>query len=74
MIELRAKLTAANSTGYQELFLERNEDSDDYKFTLVGDYKDNHIQIDFDPMTAQDLKNLRRAILSVELYHKESNE
>jgi len=56
MFELKAK----NSSGIQTMFLAT--DNGEFWMTLVGDYKGEKIQIDFDEMTVTDLEDMKAAI------------
>ena len=53
-IELR--ITADNSSGYQQLIFQSSQDG--YNITLVGHFNGQPIQIDFDELEQQDIKDL----------------
>ncbi len=69
MSELNIILKAKNSNGEHSLIFMRQDDwGEEYFPTLVGEYKGDAIQIDFDPLSLADLEEL---ILSLELLKEE---
>lgn len=50
-------LRAKNSSGTQRLFFDK-EENDEFSFTLVGEYKGEPIQIDFESMTGEEIEDL----------------
>ncbi len=58
--ELDVLLTADNSSGNQKLYLTRQDD--EMWFTLAGEYKNENIQIDFNNIDRDELKELRDMI------------
>lgn len=59
--ELDVLLSANNSSGAQKLYLILDDDSQ-YFFTLVGNYENKDIQIDFDTMSKEELTEARDMI------------
>lgn len=51
-------LKAENSSGIQHLIIDYNEEEKDFSFTLCGNHKGEAIQIDFDPLTADEMDDL----------------
>lgn len=60
MNSLKFEMYAKNSSGIQELYL--NMDGDEPFFTLVGDYRGNDIQIDFDVTSKVNLLKMKQMI------------
>ena len=50
-------LTAKNTNGAQRLFFDKSDEGG-YYFTLVGEYKEQQIQIDFEELTGEDVEDL----------------
>jgi hypothetical protein len=55
---LSFSLTAKNSSGKQSLFITSDKENNEVNFTLVGEYQNNPIQIDFDPINQEDYQEL----------------
>lgn len=52
---LSISIKARNSSGLQHLYIDTEEDG--HFLTLVGRYKDEYMQIDFEPLTDKDIKD-----------------
>lgn len=57
---LSVELYARNSSGTQKLYL--NKDGEEPFFTLVGDYNNKPIQIDFDVTSKANLLRIKQMI------------
>lgn len=55
---LSFSLTAKNSSGKQSLFITSDKENNEINFTLVGEYENKPIQIDFDPINQEDYQEL----------------
>jgi hypothetical protein len=55
---LSFSLTAKNSSGKQSLFITSDKETNEINFTLVGEYQNNPIQVDFDPINQEDYQEL----------------